>query len=130
MADTLSLGQPEGKNRSIWRGPTWADQGRLIKNQYGKENLAVNSRTRWRTFRAAATFLMSSNTSLIMSAMDAISGSFMPRVVTAGAPRRIPLAWQGERGSKGMVFSFTVMLASSRACWQSFHVHPWDPNRT
>src|SRR5437867_11494875 len=24
----------------------WADQGRLIKNQYGKENLAVNSRTR------------------------------------------------------------------------------------
>src|SRR6185436_17153636 len=32
---TLSLGQPEGRNCSIWRSPTWADQGRLIKNQYG-----------------------------------------------------------------------------------------------
>src|SRR6059036_3455692 len=98
MADILSLGQPEGKNRSIWRGPTWADQGRLIKIQYGKENLAVNSRTRWRTFRAASTFLMSSNTSLIISAMAAISGSFMPRVVAAGAPRRMP----GLEGRAGL----------------------------
>src|SRR2546425_10661768 len=99
MADTLSW-STRRKNRSIWRGPTWADQGRLIKNQYGKENLAVNSQTRCRTFRAASTFLMSSNTSLIISAMAAISCSFMPRVVTAGAPRRMPLAWNGGGGSE------------------------------
>jgi hypothetical protein len=50
-----------------------------------------------------------------MSAMAAISGSFMPRVVTAGVPRRMPLAWNGERVSKGMVFLLTVMPASSSA---------------
>ena len=38
-----------------------------------------------RTLCAASTFLMSSSTSEIMSAIAAISASFMPRVVTAGA---------------------------------------------
>jgi hypothetical protein len=33
--------------------------------------------------------------------MAAISGSFMPRVVTAGVPSRMPLAWNGERVSNG-----------------------------
>ena len=64
----------------------------INKNQYGKGNLAVNSRTRSRTLRAASRFLMSSNTSLIMSAIAAISASFIPRVVTAGVPMRMPLA--------------------------------------
>src|SRR2546421_3906743 len=58
---------------------------------------------------------MSSNTSLIMSAMAAISCSFMPRVVTAGVPNRTPLAWNGERVSNGIVFLFTVMPDSSRS---------------
>src|SRR5581483_5187502 len=78
-------------------------------NQYGKGNLAVNSRTRCRTSATVSRFLMSIKTSLIMSAMAAISCSFIPRVVTAGVPRRIPLAWKGERVSNGMVFLFTVM---------------------
>ena len=40
---------------------------------------------------------MSIKTSLIMSAIAAISPSFMPRVVTAGVPRRIPLAFEVRR---------------------------------
>ena len=56
-----------------------------------------------------------------------ISASFMPRVVTAGVPRRMPLAWNGERVSNGIVFLFTVMPASSSHsavfAGQSFAVH-------
>lgn len=44
-----------------------------------------------------------------------ISGSFMPREVTAGEPRRRPLVWKGERVSLGTVFLLVVMLAISRA---------------
>ena len=36
--------------------------------------------------------------------MAAISGSFMPRVVTAGVPMRTPLVTNGERVSNGTVF--------------------------
>jgi len=43
--------------------------------------------------------------------MAAISASFIPRVVTAGVPRRMPLAWNGERVSNGIVFLLTVMPA-------------------
>ena len=50
-----------------------------------------------------------------MSAMAAISVSFIPRVVTAGVPSRMPLAWNGERVSNGIVFLLTVMPASSSA---------------
>ena len=89
---TLPLSPPEGKIRSFWRSFKKTARGHLVKNQYGKGNLAVNSRTRWRTFCVPSTFLMSSRTSLTMSAMAAISGSFMPRVVTAGVPNRTPLA--------------------------------------
>ena len=65
---------------------------RFVQPQYGNGNWAVNSRTRWRTFWAVSTFLMSSRTSEIMSAIAAISGSFMPLAVTAGLPKRTPLA--------------------------------------
>ena len=57
-----------------------------------------------------------------MSAIAAISASFIPRVVTAGVPRRMPLAWNGERVSNGIVFLFTVIPASSSAIWQSLPV--------
>ncbi len=73
---------------------------------------------------------MSISTSLIMSAIAAISGSFIPRVVTAGEPSRTPLAWNGERVSNGIVFLFTVMPASSSASWQSFPVSPRAPTST
>ena len=62
------------------------------QNQYGSGNFVVKARTRSRTLCAASTFLMSMSTSEIMSAMAAISASFMPRVVQAGVPRRMPLA--------------------------------------
>jgi hypothetical protein len=65
---------------------------------------------------------MSIKTSLIMSAMAAISASFIPRVVQAGVPSRMPLAWNGDRVSNGIVFLFVVMPASSSAIWQSLPV--------
>ena len=38
-----------------------------------------------------------------------ISASFIPRVVNAGVPRRMPLATMGGLVSKGMAFLLTVM---------------------
>src|SRR5882724_11042646 len=72
--------------------PTWVHRKIVCNLQYGKGNLAVNSRARCRTSATVSRFLMSMRTSLIMSAMAAISGSRIPRVVTAGVPRRMPLA--------------------------------------
>ena len=43
--------------------------------------------------------------------MRFISGSFMPRVVTAGVPMRMPLVTNGDCVSFGTVFLFTVMPA-------------------
>ena len=49
--------------------------------------------------------------------MRAISGSFMPCVVTAGVPMRTPLVTKGDRGSSGIVFLLSVMPArSSTSC--------------
>ena len=42
-----------------------------------------------------------------------ISGSFIPRVVTAGVTSRIPEATNGLRVSNGTVFLFAVMPALS-----------------
>src|ERR1043166_8649946 len=63
-----------------------------VSPQYGKGKLAVSSRTRWRTLARVSRFLKSSSVSEIISAIAAIWGSFMPRVVTAGVPSRMPLA--------------------------------------
>ena len=43
------------------------------------------------------------------SAMRPISSSFMPRVVTAGVPMRMPLVTNGDCVSFGTVFLFTVI---------------------
>ena len=45
--------------------------------------------------------------------MSNISSSFMPRVVTAGVPRRMPPALKGLCVSNGIAFLFTVMPAWS-----------------
>jgi len=79
--------------------------GGIIPHDAGFVNTAAdtspsNSRTRARTLCAASTFLMSSNTSEIMSAIAAISASFMPRVVTAGVPSRDAAGLNGERVSE------------------------------
>ena len=47
--------------------------------------------------------------------MTRISAAPMPRVVTAGVPRRTPLATIGGLVSNGMAFLFTVMAARPSA---------------
>ena len=54
----------------------------------------VSGSVRWRSTRA------------ISAAIIAISGSFIPCVVTDGVPMRTPLVTNGLRGSSGMVFLF------------------------
>ena len=46
----------------------------------------------------------------IQLAICTISGSFIPREVTAGVPRRMPLVTKGLRLSKGMPFLLTVIV--------------------
>ena len=53
---------------------------------------------------------------MIHFAICLISGSFMPRVVRAGVPMRMPDGSSGLRGSYGIMFLFTVMPAASSAC--------------
>ena len=74
---------------------------------------------------------MSINTSLIMSAIAAISGSFIPRVVTAGVPSRTPLAWKGgTRLERYRILVHRDAGPSSSAIWQSFPVSPFAPTST
>ena len=40
-----------------------------------------------------------------------MSASFMPRVVTAGVPNRMPEVTNGDLSSKGTMFLFMVMSA-------------------
>ena len=61
-------------------------------------------------------------TSSIKSATVRISDSFIPRVVSAGVPMRIPLVMRGDLSSKGTAFLFTVIPAASSASWASFPV--------
>ena len=48
-------------------------------------------------------------------AICCISGSLIPRVVTAGVPIRMPLVTKGDWVSFGTVFLFTVIPAASSA---------------
>ena len=54
--------------------------------------------------------------------MVAISGCFIPWVVTDGVPMRTPLVTKGDRGSSGMVFLLSVMPAWSSTAWASLPV--------
>ena len=53
-----------------------------------------------------------------------ISVSFMPRVVTAGLPKRMPEVMRTFWVSKGMVFLLAVMFAMSRSSCTSAPVLP------
>ena len=55
--------------------------------------------------------LAEAKASLIQPAIVFISVCFMPRVVSAGVPMRMPLGSSGGRSSKGILFLFTVMPA-------------------
>ena len=59
-----------------------------------------------------------------------ISAAFMPRVVSAGVPSRMPLATIGGLVSKGMAFLFTVMAACPSACSATFPVMPFEKTST
>ena len=64
------------------------------------------------------------STSVIHLAICRISASFMPRVVSAGVPMRMPDGSSGLRGSNGIMFLLTVMPAASRACSACLPVTP------
>ena len=59
-----------------------------------------------------------------------ISASFMPRVVRAGVPTRMPDATMGEFVSKGIVFLLTVMPARSSAFSATLPVMPGRTRRS
>src|SRR5215216_6782724 len=54
----------------------------------------------------------------------------IPRVVSAGVPRRTPEATKGLLVSKGMVFLLAVMPAASSAFSATFPVTPFPPMKT
>jgi hypothetical protein len=62
--------------------------------------------------------------------ISSISGSFIPRVVRAGVPIRMPEATMGLFVSKGIVFLLTVIPASSRAFSATFPVMPFENTST
>ncbi len=59
-----------------------------------------------------------------------MSASFIPRVVRAGVPRRMPEATIGEFVSKGIVFLLAVMPALSRAFSATLPVMPFANTST
>ena len=63
-------------------------------------------------------------TSLSLAAMNSMSCSLNPRVVTAAVPIRMPLVTNGERSSNGTMFLFSVMPARSMAASVSLPVTP------
>ena len=64
------------------------------------------------------------------SATRSISGSPMPRLVTAGVPMRMPLATIGGFLSNGMAFLLTVMPALPRAASATLPVRPFENTST
>ena len=59
-------------------------------------------------------------------ATSSISGSPMPRVVTAGVPTRMPLATIGGFLSNGIAFLLTVMPALPSATSAALPVTPFE----
>ncbi len=64
----------------------------------------------------------------MISATFQTASSFIPLVVMAGVPRRIPEGSIGFRGSNGIIFLLQEMPAFSSACSASFPVIPRDQN--
>ena len=62
--------------------------------------------------------------SAIHVVMSFVSSNPKPLVVIAGVPSRKPLVTNGEHGSLGTVFLFTVMFARLKAASASLPVKP------
>src|SRR5262249_46138235 len=76
---------------------------------------SASSSTCCRTVVETAVSFGCSSASAIQRPIWRISASFMPRVVKAGVPMRMPLGFSGGLVSKGIAFLFTVIPASPRA---------------
>src|SRR5690606_14620158 len=80
------------------------------------------------TFRLTETctgsLSISSKTSAMSCPISTISASFIPLVVTAGVPIRMPLVTSGGCWSNGIVFLLTVIRAFSSACSACLPVIP------
>ena len=72
----------------------------------------------------------SRTTAAIIAPIRRISSSFIPRVVRAGVPRRIPEAVNGFCVSNGIVFLLTVMFAASSAFSATLPVMPFPSIQT
>src|SRR5438309_1463842 len=86
-------------------------------------NASVSSRTS-RLMRATVASSRLVSTVSINPATFCISPTPNPRVVTAEVPSRMPLVTNGDCGSPGIVFLFTVIPARSSSCSASFPVSP------
>src|SRR5438132_1511892 len=104
------------KPNPLARTQTLAARANTIRNPTtypGSGNLRVSSRTLSRTRFSADSSVRFCSASAIRSEISSISSSFMPRVVTAGVPTRMPPGLKGELLSNGIAFLFTVMPARS-----------------
>jgi len=95
-------------------------------------NAAASSRTspEIRSSSASSPRRTASTPREIHSAIRSISGSAIPRVVTAGVPSRRPEGSEGFRGSRGTAFAFVVIPARSRARAAAFPGTPLDVRST
>ena len=100
---------------------------RLLYDNYSdgyNSNLLVKVVTRC---FASSSFASSSwffNTRPMIDAISSISSKLKPRDVTAAVPIRTPLVTNGFSGSNGILFLFTVIPISSKACSATLPVKP------
>ena len=94
----------------------------LSRRRIQRKQAATNAWTSRRTPSATDASSGACSTQSISCAMRCICGSFMPRVVTAAVPIRIPLVTNGDCVSFGTVFLLTVIAAASRAICATFPV--------
>ena len=89
--------------------------------------------------RVATSLLTLSNTTLLPGSRTTrlispanlnISNSFIPRVVTAGTPNRIPEGSNGLRVSPGIIFLLTTIPTFSKAVSASLPVTPIEDKST
>src|SRR5690554_2165704 len=85
-------------------------------------NLAQSAFTCSRTWASTLSLPILSSTSQIQWATCSASATLKPRRVIAGVPKRKPEVTNGERGSFGTEFLFTVMYARPSAASASFPV--------
>src|SRR4051794_13339638 len=130
----------ESLERSRQRAPWREDgvHGRVKRCAVGTGGYASGYRGNFRHRASTSVFTRPSAASssgdvsarVINSAIRSISGSRMPRLVTAGVPMRMPLATIGGFSSNGMAFLLTVMAALPSAASAALPVMPRENTLT